>query len=72
MKLNMLDFNENIISYRYPIIKIITSVVLIIILVNRTYFIHFEDEVFNIILGVIATAVGCVCILYIYLGQKFH
>jgi hypothetical protein len=68
MKLNLLDFNENIISYRYPIIKIITSVVLIIILVNRTYFIHFEDEVFNIILGVIATAVGCVCILCIYIS----
>ena len=54
--------NEDNESYIYPILKIFVCTVLIIIFINRKRMIQIDNEVINIVIGVLCTVIGIACI----------
>lgn len=68
MKLNIFYFDENLKSYTYPILKILICLILIIVFINRGQIIHIDNKVVNVIIGVLCTTVGIICIYCIYIS----
>lgn len=66
--MDIFHINEDVKSYAYPILKIIVCAVLIIILINRDQIIRIDNKVINIIIGILCTAIGIVCIYCIYIS----
>lgn len=66
--MDIFHVNENVKSYKYPILKIIVCVILIITFINRDRIIYIDNKVINIIIGILCTTVGIVCIYCIYIS----
>ena len=60
--------NDTITSYKYPILKIIFSVVLIILLISRDYFIGIDSVVWDVVITVVTFPIFIICVLCIYLA----
>lgn len=60
--MDIFHVNKNNKSYAYPILKIVVCIVLIILFIKRDSIIHIDNKTVNIVIGILCTAIGLVCI----------
>ena len=66
--MDVFNVDESLKSYTYPIIKIVICLALIVLFINRGHIIHIDNRVINVIVGVLCTVIGIVCIYCIYIS----
>ena len=54
----MFRFNENIKSYKIPIIKMIVCSLLIVLLCSRGYFVHINNDFWNTVVNIVCILIG--------------
>lgn len=66
--MDIFHVNEDVKSYAYPILKIIICAALILIFIYRDRIFRIDSKVINIVIGILCTAIGIVCIYCIYIS----
>lgn len=66
--MDIFHVKENVKSYAYPILKMIVCVGLIILFINRDCIVHIDNKAIDIIVGILCTTIGIVCIYCIYIS----
>ena len=66
--MNQLICNDNIKSYKYPIFKIIISIIFIVILINRSIFFCINNVILKTVVAIACAALVVICILSIYIS----
>lgn len=66
--MNPLKCNDDIKSYKYPILKIFIFAIVIIILINRNIFFSIDNVVLKFIIAIVSAALVIICILSIYIS----
>ena len=66
--MDIFHVNEDVKSYAYPILKIIICAALIIVFIYRDRIFCINSKVINIVIGILCTAIGIVCIYCIYIS----
>lgn len=66
--MDIFHVNETNKSYAYPITKILVCIAFIFSAINRDYIVHIDNKVIDIIVGILCTAMGIVCIYCIYIS----
>lgn len=66
--MNPLICNDNIKSYKYPIIKIIISIILIVILINRSIFFCINNAILKTVVAIACAVLVVIGVLSIYIS----
>lgn len=66
--MSLFKFHEDIESCKYPIIKILICILLIMVMIYRNHFIHIDNIVIDTIVDICCVAVAGFCILCIYIS----
>lgn len=66
--MDIFHIDSNLKSYIYPAVKIFIFVLILLVLINRGHIIHIDNKIVNIIIGVLCTIVGIVCIYCTYIS----
>ncbi len=66
--MDIFHVNEDVKSYVYPILKMIICVGLIILFINRDRIVHIDNKAIDIIIGILCTQIGILCIYCIYIS----
>lgn len=66
--MNPFYVNDKLKSYAYPIIKILICIALILVMINREHFLHFDNKMINIAETILCTTIVVACIFCIYIS----
>ncbi len=64
-KFHLFSLGEPGESYTYPLVKIVFCIVIILLMIFRNHFIHVDQLILEIIIGVVCVVLGIACILCI-------
>lgn len=57
-KFNPFCIDDTLMTYTYPIVKVLACIVIIIFIANRNYFFHIKDTIWDFIISVICGGIG--------------
>lgn len=66
--MKLFSCDENITTYKIPVIKIVLCSLLIVLLISRNYFIHINNTLWKTIIDIVCFQAGILSILCIYLS----
>lgn len=66
--MKIFQYNDELKSYKYPVIKLLICIVLIVAFIYRDHIIPIDNKVIDIIVGVCCQLIGVQCIYCVYIS----
>ena len=66
--MDIFHIDDNLKTYTYPMVKILICFLLILAFIYRDHIIQIDGKIINILIGVMCTVLGIICIYCIYIS----